>query len=158
MIYGQLGENGDEHRFILTHPAWRLAFEWLAACAPGRQPGIHQLDGDRIFVNVHGYETKPRAACRYESHRRYIDLQYCLAGGEVIEWNPLSALAPSDGHDSGKDVRHYRLPLAVGASVRLLPRRYAIFFAADAHMPKIADGDNARVDKAVVKIDRALFE
>jgi len=110
-----------------------------------------------MFANVHGYATRSREKCRFESHRRYVDLQYCVRGGEVVEWQPLPALSASDSYDPNKDVIHYQLQVASAASLRMSAGFFAVFFPDDGHMPKIADEQNAEVGKIVIKIDLNLL-
>ena len=156
MLYGKL-DILDTHASFLKHSVWDEALNWLRAMPPGIVPGIHQLRGDSMYANVHGYDTKPRAACRYESHRRYIDLQYCLSGGECIEWQPLDSLKPKDDYDGQKDVVHYHSPEHPSAVLRMSSGTFAIFRPEDGHMPKIADGIHAAVAKVVIKIDVCLL-
>ena len=46
-----------------------------------RPAGKYAIDGERLFVIIQDYTTKPVEQCRWESHRKYIDIQYMLAGG-----------------------------------------------------------------------------
>ena len=156
MILGRLDQPAD-HASLRRHPAWEEAFAWIEHCAASQPPGIVELRGKRMYVNVHGYETRPREACRYESHRVYVDLQYCISGGELIEWHPLRDLTPRDEYDAAKDVVHYHSPTHPGAALRMGPGSFGIFHATDGHMPKISEGLNAHVTKLVIKIDRTLL-
>ena len=156
MLYGRI-VLPDTYAMVSAHRVWAEALAWLRALPPGIEPGIHPLCGEAMFANVHGYATKPRAACRYESHRRYIDLQFGLAGGEWIEWHPTADLRPTDAYDPVKDVIHWAAPSEPDGRVRLGPRHFAIFFPEDGHMPKVASAPADRVDKLVIKIDRALL-
>ena len=110
-----------------------------------------------LFANVDGYTTKPRAACRYESHRRYIDLQFGLVGGEWIEWHATADLRPTDDYDPAKDVIHWAALVVPDGRVRLGPRHFVIFVPEYGHVPNRASAPDDRVDKLVIKIDRALL-
>lgn len=156
MLCGHLDSPGTYSTW-LTHPVWREALRWLREMPAGQPPGIYQLKGDDMFVNVHGYDTKPRENCRYESHRRYVDLQYCISGGEIVDWQPTALLQATDDYNATKDVVHYAIPATAGAELRMTARRFAIFFPCDGHMPKIADGAQSRVEKLVIKIDERLL-
>ncbi|HWA24550.1 MAG TPA: YhcH/YjgK/YiaL family protein [Lacunisphaera sp.] len=156
MICGRIDEPADLVG-LRRHPVWEEAFAWIQRHAATHPPGIVELRGKQMYVNVHGYETRPRAACRYESHRVYLDLQYCISGGELIEWHPLRQLAAKDEYDGAKDVIHHHSPAQPAATLRMATGNFAIFHATDGHMPKIGDGLNARVDKLVIKIDRDLL-
>jgi YhcH/YjgK/YiaL family protein len=156
MILGRIDQ--PDHASLRRHPVWEEAFAWINRCAASQQPGIVELQGKWMYVNIHGYETRPREACRYESHRVYVDLQYCVNGGELIEWNSLDGLVAKDGYNSEQDVIHHHTPAQPGALLRMTAGSYAIFFAEDGHMPKVYDSVNQRVNKLVIKIDRALIE
>src|SRR3954468_24274867 len=69
------------------YPALLAAFGWLRAMPANPAEGITELDGPEFYVNVHGYDTKPADQCRWESHRHTVDIQYCIAGGECIDWS-----------------------------------------------------------------------
>jgi len=156
MLYGRI-DLPDTYAMLSAHPVWAEALGWLRALPPGIAPGIYPLRGDDMFVNVHSYTTKPRDACRYESHLRYIDLQYCIAGGEIIEWHPTSGLKPTDAYDVNKDVVHYAAPTVADARLRMAAGSFAVFFPEDGHMPKIASNESSLVEKIVIKIDRKLL-
>ena len=145
------------HANLRHHPVWEEAFSWIERFAAIQAPGIVELRQKRMYVNVHGYETKPRETCRYESHRVYVDLQYCISGGEIIEWCPLNALAAKNEYNPENDVTHYHLPTQAEAVLRMTAGSFAVFFPEDGHLPKMSDERNPRVDKLVIKIDQALL-
>jgi len=147
----------DTYAGFLTHPVWVEALNWLRGMPPDLVPGIHPLRGEQMFANVHGYETQRREACRYESHRRYIDLQYCISGGECIEWESRDSLKPKDEYDAQKDVVHYHPPEHPSGVLRMSPGVFSIFRPDDGHMPKVADGINTAVAKVVIKIEIGLL-
>ena len=171
MLYGHLSAS-DAYAHLLPNPAWRLAFEWLKTVTSSTPVGICKLQADEIYVNVHGYDTLPREQCRFESHQRYLDLQYCISGGEVIDWSLASGLEPAGTYDTEKDLQFYRSPAArvegfpvsrcpdlavpTVCSLPMTPGSFAIFHPSDAHRPKVQDGVNRAVFKLVVKIDRML--
>ena len=156
MILGRL-DQPTSHANLRHHPVWEQAFAWIERCATSQPPGMVELQGKQMYVNVHGYETKPRETCRYESHREYVDLQYCISGGEIIEWCPVNALAAKNEYNPEKDVTHYHLPAQAEAVLRMTAGSFAVFFPEDGHLPKMSDGRNPRVDKLVIKIDHALL-
>lgn len=156
MILGRLEQSVTQVQ-LRRHAIWEEAFDWIEHFAATQPQGIYELRQRRMYVNVHGYDTRPRADCRYESHRVYVDLQYCISGGEIIEWHPLEHLLPKDQYDNTKDVVHYAPPALPQAAIRLSPGTFAIFFSDDGHMPKLTDGVNLHVDKLVIKIDRTLL-
>lgn len=173
MFYGNLN-SPDTYEAFLHNDAFQKALHWIRQMPADQAPGIYPIEGDEIFVNVHGYDTLPADQCRFESHRRYIDVQYCIAGGECIDIQWSSRLAPDGDFDAAKDLQFYfagsptsppgnREPGGKDekpgtTSLLMSPGDFAIFFPEDAHRPKVHDGHNSSVRKLVVKIDRKLVE
>lgn len=155
MLFGHLSAI-DTYRPLLGVPAWQYAFDWLKSLPPEPEAGIRQLQGEDLYVNVHGYETLPRESCRFESHRRYVDLQYCIRGGEFIDWQLTSTLRPSEPFQEEKDLQFYQPGTSLTA-LHMTPGSFAIFFPSDGHMPKRADGLHRSVFKLVIKIDQRLL-
>ena len=150
MIYGHLSIPST-YEFLRSYPYWKMAFDWLGTVTPNTPVGIHKLVGDQVYANVHGYQTVPPEQTRYESHRRYVDLQYCISGGELIACQFADHLQPDGAYDPSKDVSFYRAH-PQGTILCMAPGDFAVFFPADAHAPKQFDGSSASVLKAVVKI------
>ena len=42
----------------------------------------YDIDGDKVYAMVQGYDSKPKAEGFWESHRKYLDVQYVAAGAE----------------------------------------------------------------------------
>lgn len=112
--------------------------------------GKTPLDGDRLIANVARYQTKLPEAAVWESHRKYIDVQYVVAGQERFGYVDLaSAPAVVKDYNAEKDVLFYApgtvtLPLAAGY--------FAIFYPDDVHAPGLADGAPGEVIKVVLKV------
>ncbi|MGE3309534.1 MAG: YhcH/YjgK/YiaL family protein [Limisphaerales bacterium] len=155
MLHGHLS-SPDSYTHLLTNAAWRFAFDWLSSLPADPPPGIHQLQGEDIYVNIHGYDTLPAEQCRYESHRRFVDLQYCIRGGELIDWQLVSTLKPAGPFEESKDVQFYE-PGASLTQIQMVPGSFAIFFPSDGHRPKRADGIQPSVFKLVIKVDHRLL-
>lgn len=156
MIFGKLDEPGS-YAFLCQHPTWLEAFSWIRRFATAQPEGIVEPSQERMYASRHRYDTKPREDCRYESHRVYVDLQYCLSGGEIIEWCPVRSLRIRHEYNPEKDVTHYHLPAQPEASLVMSAGSFAVFFPEDGHLPKVSDGRNPQVSKLVIKIDQALL-
>lgn len=148
MLYGHISAP-ESWQFL--GPAWKKAFNWIKTVTPASAPGIVHLQGEEIYANIHGYDTLPQEQCRFESHRRYVDLQYCISGGELIDWQLLSRLQPQGAYETEKDFQFYT-PAPSQCTMRMTPGSFAVFFPSDAHAPKRADGVHPSVFKLVVKI------
>ena len=42
--------------------------------------GKYEIDGEKIYVSVQDYETKPLEPGKCEPHRKYLDIQYIIQG------------------------------------------------------------------------------
>ena len=152
-----LTANEQNYRFLLAQPCWKTAFDWVKTLTPNTPIGRFHLDGERVKGEVQTFPTLPTEQCRYESHRRYIDLQYCIVGGESIGYHPVNAkLEPEGPFDVKNDIQFYCSTPTEGGTIRMQPGSFAIFFPHDAHAPKGRDGVNSFVLKAVVKIEERV--
>lgn len=121
--------------------------------------GITELRGRDLYVNVHSYATAAAAGCRWESHRHTIDVQYCITGGEIIDWLPSGSLMPQQDYAIDKDTEHWQ-PATTGRPTQLMMASgtFALFFAGELHRPKVSDRSNRGIRKLVVKIHAPLLE
>lgn len=156
MIHGNL-DSPDAIAPLLLHPVWREAFDFLKKLPENPPKGISPIRGDDMYVNVMEYETLPRQQCHFETHRRFVDLQYTIAGGEMIEWRRSSELELDGPYDEARDLQFYRLADAP-TRVYMPPGYFAIFYPSDAHLPKVSDGMNPSVYKLVIKIGLHLLD
>lgn len=117
----------------------------ITALTPGRQ----DINGDRLFVLIQRYETKPREQGVWEAHRRYIDVQFVAAGCEAMGYAPLTGLTVTQPYAPDKDC-----VLLAGSGDFFTAKAgvFVVFFPEDAHMPGLALGTSSPVVKAVVKV------
>lgn len=155
MLYANI-DLPETYGMLAKHPIWEHALGWLKRMPADQPEGVVQFDGDRFFVNVHSYATQARETCEFESHRRYIDLQYCISGGELIDYCRTDRLVPRGPYDAARDFSFHQAP-AIFSVLRMEMKDFAIFFPADGHRPKVADGHHPSVRKLVIKIDQALL-
>jgi len=115
--------------------------------------GRAEIDGNRIYALIQSYDTKPDADHpSFEAHRKYVDVQYILAGKELIGWAPLTALVDAMPYNDENDVQHGSVPADSLTLARLSAGQVALLYPSDAHAPGLADGHPAPVKKIVVKI------
>ncbi len=130
---------------------WGL--EWLCehrAALPTLAVGRHEIDGDRLFALVQDVLTKPLEQCRYESHRRYHDIQYVITGVECMGYAAASGLRLTEPYDAGRDVMFYD---GVGDAVTVRAGCFALFTPLDAHAPTAMVGSPTLVKKVVLKVE-----
>lgn len=137
---------------VALTPALEKAFAFLGQIRrPGLKDGRIEIDGDRVYALIQTYETLTIDAVRVEAHRRYVDLHYIISGFECIACAPSELVRSPTVYDESSDVWFGVAPLDVTTLVRLSAKHVAVFYPTDAHAPKLAAGQPARVNKVVVK-------
>ncbi|HNX26239.1 MAG TPA: YhcH/YjgK/YiaL family protein [Phycisphaerae bacterium] len=134
-------------------PELEAVAEFLAAM-PADAAGRTSIEGDDLYVNINEYETRLRGEGRYEFHQKYIDVQVVLEGREELDVLNETNLELTEAYDETVDVGFYaRGSQAAGATLRMIPGRFAVLFPQDIHQPCIAANDEpSKVKKAVFKI------
>ena len=132
------------------------AFEFLKTLTPDTPEETFELMGRDLFVMVQSYETESEPSPILEAHRKYIDIQYCIAGAEYIAVAPLDESTLKTPYDDAKDVAFY-LAQKMMTLCAMTPGRFVLLFPTDEHFAKWAAEAPCRVKKAVVKLRADLF-
>ncbi|HET6426472.1 MAG TPA: YhcH/YjgK/YiaL family protein [Planctomycetaceae bacterium] len=112
--------------------------------------GKVEIDGPRLIANVARYQTKRPDQAVWESHRKYIDVQYVVTGVERIGYVPLENAPPVQSpYNDAKDVIFYEPGCD---SFTLRAGQFAVFYPEDIHAPSLADGEPSPVLKVVMKV------
>lgn len=106
---------------------------------------------ENCFVLEQAYITKDKKDCFFESHRKYIDIQYIFKGSEIMEVENINKLQITKEYDSSLDFAKYAQNENT-SSLIINENELAIFYPNDAHMPCIKVDNNQKVIKAVFKI------
>ncbi|HRI12992.1 MAG TPA: YhcH/YjgK/YiaL family protein [Verrucomicrobiota bacterium] len=154
MLHGSLAEP-ETYALLTVDSVWRRAFDWVLQLPADAPLGEVELQGREMFASIQEYPTLARHEARFESHQEHVDLQFTLFGGEAIEWMPRGQLGP-DG-PFANDVQFWLPPPDPITTLAQTAGRFAIFFPADAHRPKVRLTGHDRVRKGVIKIRRHLI-
>jgi len=111
--------------------------------------GKYVIDGDNVYAMITEAPSKTFDQSAWESHRKYIDLQYVITGEEKIGVSPLSETTVTAPYDDSKDIAHYN---AKGKFYTATPDEFFLFFPNDAHRPNILIEGYEVVKKLVIKI------
>lgn len=130
---------------------WNQAFQFLKSANLKELPlGIQELEGKHLFVNVQEYYGKTKSEALFESHKKYIDIQYVIEGEEIIGLATLGQVKVKEKYNEEKDIAFYDLD---GGNYRkATPENFFLFFPDDVHRPSITAGDSIQIKKIVVKI------
>lgn len=127
-----------------------LAASFLEGLSIDCECGRYDLS-PTCFVSISEYDTVPLCTKEFESHKRYIDLQYIISGTELFSWAEVSQLKLSRPFGD-TDCAFYELGAAPNR-MWLSAGDFAIFFPDDAHAPCGCEAEPCHVKKAVVKIE-----
>ncbi|MDP2894799.1 MAG: YhcH/YjgK/YiaL family protein [Sulfurimonas sp.] len=109
-----------------------------------------ELDNNN-FVLEQVYSSKEREECLFESHKKYIDMQFIVYGEEIIEVANSKNQISTQAYDEEKDIVIYK-DTKQASLIILKAGDIAIFYPQDAHMPCIKVNTCDKVVKAVVKV------
>ena len=131
-------------------------FAWLRNCRDVGCDTKVEFAGNKLFAKALRLDTRARDACKWESHREYVDLQYILGGGEVIEWAPAAKLVADGAYDEKTDFQFYA-PAEADALLSMQDGLFAFLFPSDGHKPLVSDGNNRQIHKVITKIHKSLL-
>ena len=135
-------------RYESLHPAFAQAFKWLREQDGASLPaGRVEISGEKLYASVMHEAGRGREATRFETHRRYIDIQYLATGSDLMGWAHAREGLRSLGYDASRDLEFYTEPPSVWIPVHA--GHFAIFFPEDAHAPMAGTGPMVKV---VVKV------
>jgi len=80
----------EQQRYYSIHPEMEQAFAFLAEAAD-LENGRYDLENG-LYATISEGTTVPMESVLLEAHRKYIDLQYCLSGGERMGWANIGEL------------------------------------------------------------------
>jgi YhcH/YjgK/YiaL family protein len=131
---------------------WDKAFSFLRTTdLKSLEVKRHDIDGDNLFALVSEYMTKNEEDAKFESHKKYIDIQYVITGSEQMSISPATkkgeVLTP---YDETKDLEF--MTVSESKNYTATPERFFLFFPSDLHRPSVKIGENAQVKKIVVKV------
>ncbi len=128
------------------------AFEFLERESTLQLPaGRHDVGDDRWYVMVIRTDSRPEDAAEFESHRKYLDIQFLVSGRETIGVAPIADLTETAAYNDAKDVILYGIPASY-SRLAMEPGRFAVFFPEDGHMPNCHLGGPHPLHKVVLKI------
>lgn len=106
---------------------------------------------DDFYYNVQEYDAFEDGACLFESHRKYVDIQWIVEGMERLYIDDISHLELIVEYNAEKDVVHYK-ENGCPSSMLLTKGSCAVLLPKDAHKPGRVQGMHSRVKKVVGKV------
>jgi biofilm protein TabA len=144
-------QNQFAKQYHLNQAAWDKAFDYLKKTdLKALTNGRHVIDGTNVFAIVTEAPTKDYDKTAFESHQKYIDLQYVITGKEKMAKTTVTSVAVSKPYDEKADIAFYT---GEGKIYKVPAGTFMLFFPTDAHRPNITAGGNKVVKKIVIKIN-----
>lgn len=118
------------------------------------QPGLEQLPagkyeilGTRVFAIIAHENGRDVTEGQLEGHRKYIDIQYLIAGEESMGWSALDELETAVEYNDAEDIEFFK---GTPDSIFNVPKKhFALFLPTDAHLPLIGKGP---IHKVIIKV------
>jgi len=133
---------------------WDAAFTFLSTHnLDTMSTGKYPIAGEQVFATISEAPSHNKEEVKWESHIKYIDLQYIIKGKELIGIADASKATITKPYSP--DVINYT---ADGKYYVGEQGRFFLFFANDAHRPTIKVDGYDVVKKIVIKIQAAKAE
>lgn len=105
--------------------------------------------GRGIYANVDEYISKNIEDCKFEAHKKYIDIQMLIEGNESIYVSPINNLVCLTEYDSDKDIMF--LNGTSELEYEMKQNDCLVLYPEDAHMPCVNE-QNIYIKKIVFKV------
>ena len=132
------------------HNIPKEAADYLQILSGQSDSGHYEL-GNGIYANIDIYEPKMFEDCRFEAHKKYIDIQMLLEGQERLDYTNIERLEILQEYDETRDVMFFKDSSKNFDSVILEPSKFVFIYPWEAHKPQISTGYKL-IKKVVVKI------
>ncbi|MCI9078420.1 MAG: DUF386 family protein [Lachnospiraceae bacterium] len=148
-LAGMLKGKNLEAVLTLSEEAYRFIHNFLPSKV---SDGRYELQNG-VVANVMTYVTKPIQLTIYESHRKYIDVQYMVYGEELIASEQIKNIKEENviyGYDEDKDLVFYQYD---GGNIQAMKSGdVIIFYPHDAHRGAVSVEKPTKARKIVVKV------
>lgn len=150
VVYKDVNLVEFKKQYYANKATWDKAFGFMATnnleeLAPGKYP----IDGDQVFASVTDIPDKPFEKTSWESHKKYIDLQYIIRGKEKMGEASFENEKVIKPYDAAHDIALYKIDK--GQYYVADPKTFYLFFPSTTHRPSIMVDSNS-VKKLVIKI------
>ena len=126
--------------------------DFLKSLTPDSVCGRYEID-ENAYANIDVYETKDICLCKFEAHKKYIDIQMLLAGQERLDYTFVNNLSVNEEYDEERDIMFFSSPSGAFDTLSLTPFKFALLYPYEAHRPQMNIKDvSLKVKKVVVKI------
>ncbi len=147
MIFGNI-QNLEEYPFLEKEIMECFAYAGSHDLT-AFETGTHEIDGQRLFVNIVEYTTTAPENRFWEAHKQYLDVHFMLSGTEQIDLNFIRNMEQKEFVEQDDF-----LPLEgpKNSSVVLKENDFLICFPSDGHRTAVAVNEPVAIKKAIFKV------
>jgi len=143
---------GNLNKYTCLSEKFKIAIRFLEDNKVEKLPeGKYEIDGDNVFILIQTYTSRDEKKNKWESHKKYIDIQYVLRGAETIGYKSVLELNLAEDFFKEKDIAFYE-EVENWTQLSLQAGDFAIFFPEDAHKPCCKSNEPKLIKKAVIKL------
>lgn len=148
-MFGSTIELAEKYDYLSEK--FKLAYEFL------RRPDLEVLPestitlGQGVIAHVQHYVTSASEMLKFETHKKYFDVQYIVSGIEAFQVADFSVMDVDEEYNPVKDITYYKEPDYYGTLV-LKPGNFIIVSPEEAHKPRCNAGHPIAVIKIVIKV------
>lgn len=113
------------------------------------EKGRHDIDGDRLFVNIVEYTTTTAEERFWEAHREYLDIHVMLDGPEQIDLNFIENMEQREFEPENDFLPLFGEP---NSHVVLNADDFLICYPHDAHRTAVKLDEPKAIKKAIFKV------
>ncbi|MBX9853345.1 MAG: YhcH/YjgK/YiaL family protein [Cytophagaceae bacterium] len=111
--------------------------------------GRYNICDDKLIAIVNSYQTKSPQEAIWESHRKYVDVQYIISGKEKMGFSPISSMKMKRPYKDEDDCIFYE---GNGKHFTMQEGKLVICTPGDVHKPGLNPVDPAIVKKLIFKV------
>jgi biofilm protein TabA len=138
-------------QYIKNKAVWDKVFNFLKSSdLKNLAVGRIEIEGNKAYALVSEYQSKEKAQTRYESHKKYIDIQHIISGQEQMGITTADKVTVAEPYNAEKDIAFFTYE--GGDYIKATPANFLVFFPDDVHRPSIKVENNEPIKKIVVKI------
>ncbi len=90
--------------------------------------------------NLFRNNAKDKSETKYESHKKYIDVQYVIEGEELMGLTTLNKVKVTETYNEDNDIAFYEFE--EGKYLQATPENFVVFFPEDVHRPGMKANEN----------------
>lgn len=107
--------------------------------------------GQGVVAHIQHYTTSPARELKFETHKKFFDVQYMVSGIEMFGLADITDLEPEGEYILSNDIAYYKEPSYSG-SILLREGDFIIVGPEEAHKPRCCVSSPCTIIKVVVKV------